>query len=150
MQQYESQPCRRPRVLPSGVGKPCAACGAHLGDVTRGREWSFGVAEEGDSLGFEVCDGGLDVVDFEVREGVDGVECRAFEDRQLTLLAAARPDGDWILPELGEAEDLAVEVLRLLQVADRDGSDDHGGREHGVPPGTRSFGSVSRVLSGVM
>jgi hypothetical protein len=55
-----------------GVGEPRRACRTELGDVASGDERSFGVVEEGDSLGFKVCDGGLDVVDLEVSEGVYG------------------------------------------------------------------------------
>jgi hypothetical protein len=35
--------------------------------VTRAGEWCAGVVEEAGSLGFDACDGGLDVVDWNTR-----------------------------------------------------------------------------------
>src|SRR5512132_4338667 len=70
----------KPEGVAVGIVEPSATRGTDLGDVAGGSEGTFGVVQELDTLGFEVLDCGLDVVDLEV--GLRG-DCCPLEDRDL-------------------------------------------------------------------
>ena len=85
----------KPEGVAVGIVEPGATRGTHVGDVAGGGEGTFGVVQELDALGLQVLDGGLDVVDLEVGQGVLRGDWRPLEDRDLAdgPAAVAAPAG---------------------------------------------------------